>query len=158
MMKRTISFAAALAFWSVAAFLVAAEPLRLNFQFAGVSEDQGAIVEKIVKQRVSERVASGELNLSYAIDASFEPEEYSLETSGIDATLRAGSFPGLIFASGKLLRSLEYRADSLAVPELTIREKPDASFRCCYFARHFHNWYHMASNEELERYVEDLAL
>ena len=75
MMKRTISIAAALAFWSVAAFLVAAEPLRLGFQFSGVSEEQGAIVEKIVKQRVSERVASGELNLSYAIDASFEPEE-----------------------------------------------------------------------------------
>ncbi len=158
MMKRTISIAAALTFWSVAAFLVAAEPLRLNFQFSGVSEEQGAIVEKIVKRRVSERVASGELNLAYSIDASFEPEEYSLETSGTNATIRAGSFPGLIFASGKLLRSLEYRVDSLAVPELSIREKPNASFRCCYFARHFHNWYHMASDEELERYVEDLAL
>ena len=104
MMKRTISIAAALAFWSIAAFLVAAEPLRLNFQFSGVSEEQGAIVEKIVKQRVSERVSSGELNLAYSIDSSFEPEEYSLEMGGTNATLRAGSFPGLIFASGKLLR------------------------------------------------------
>ncbi|MBP5620738.1 MAG: hypothetical protein J6X44_01855, partial [Thermoguttaceae bacterium] len=157
-MKRTSCIVAALAFWGVASFLLAAEPLRLNFQFSGASEEQGAIVEKIVKQRVSERVSSGELNLSYLIDSSFEPEEYSLETSETNATLRAGSFPGLIFASGKLLRSLEYGADSFTVPVLAFREKPDASFRCCYFARHFHNWYHMASDEELERYVEDLAL
>ncbi|MBR4751340.1 MAG: hypothetical protein IK077_06240, partial [Thermoguttaceae bacterium] len=157
-MKRTTYIVAALAFWSVASFLLAAEPLRLDFTFDGASDEQAALVAKMVKQRVAERSPSGELNVSYAIDLSFEPEEYALETSGTNATIRAGSFPGLIFASGKLLRSLDYGAESFTVPELAIREKPDASFRCCYFARHFHNWYHMATAEELERYVEDLAL
>ncbi len=157
-MKRTTYIVAALAFWSVASFLLAAEPLRLDFTFDGASDEQAALVEKMVKQRVAERSPSGELNVSYAIDSSFEPEEYALETSGTNATIRAGSFPGLIFASGKLLRSVDYGAESFTVPELSIREKPGASFRCCYFARHFHNWYCMESDEELERYVEDLAL
>ena len=157
-MKRTASTVAAILIWSAATFLFSAEPLRLQFQFSGVSEEQGATLERIVRSRVSERSRSGELNASYSIDASLEPEEYVLEMSGTSATVRAGSFPGLVFASGKLLRSICYESDSFTVPELTLREKPDASFRCCYFARHFHNWYHMASAEELERYVEDLAL
>ena len=139
-MKRTASTVAAILIWSAATFLFSAEPLRLQFQFSGVSEEQGATLEKIVRARVSERSPSGELNASYSIDASLEPEEYVLEMSGTSATVRAGSFPGLVFASGKLLRSIRYESDSFTVPELTLREKPDASFRCCYFARHFHNW------------------
>ena len=27
-----------------------------------------------------------------------------------------------------------------------------------YFASHFHNWYHMAGDAEMARYVEDIAL
>ena len=157
-MKRITTPIAALLFWGVASILFAAEPLRLDFQFSGVSDDQSAIVERIVRQRVAERSTAGELNVSYAIDSGLEPEEFALETNGTNASIRAGSFPGLIFASGKLLRAIEYSADSFTVPQLALREKPNASFRCCYFARHFHNWYHMATREELERYVEDLAL
>ena len=156
-MRRTALFAALFA-WSAASFIFAAEPLRLDFQFSGVSADKGALLEKIVKERIAERSASGELSASLTIDSNLDPEEYVLETDGTSASIRAGSFPGLIFGSGKLLRSLDYGVDSFAAPKLSIREKPDASFRCCYFARHFHNWYHMATREELERCVEDLAL
>lgn len=156
-MKRTAFFFAAV-LWSAASLLLAAEPLNLSFEFSGVSPEQGEIVEQIVEQRLSERSVGGELHASYAVDASFDAEEYSVETNGSTATLRAGSFPGLIFATGKLLRSINYAPDSFTIPEFSFPEKPSASFRCCYFARHFHNWYHMATDEELERYVEDLAL
>ena len=114
-MKRTAFFFAAV-LWSAASLLLAAEPLNLSFEFSGVSPEQGEIVEQIVEQRLSERSAGGELHASYAVDASFDAEEYSVETNGSTATLRAGSFPGLIFATGKLLRSINYAPDSFTIP------------------------------------------
>ncbi len=131
--------------------------LVVQFQFENVPENRRFIAE-IVQDRIGERSSGGIISVKFQIDPKLEEEEYILKTEKSSAQIIAGSFPGLIFGTGRLLRSIEYKADDFTVPVLSIRDKPDAPFRECYFARHFHNWYHLASEAEMKRYIEDLAL
>jgi len=156
-MKRLITLGALLINCLVVSSLVAQDALNLNFRFENVPEDKQFVAD-IFKTRIAERSPSGELTTTFKIDDSFNAEEFALTSNGSEATISSGDVLGLIFGAGKLLRSIDYRADAFDVPTLSIREKPNAPFRCCYYARHFHNWYHMADSEEIRRYTEDLAL
>ncbi|MBR5626627.1 MAG: hypothetical protein IKW74_03270, partial [Thermoguttaceae bacterium] len=144
----------------LASSLRAEDSLKLDFRYENVPEKQQFLGD-IVQTRIAERSAGGILALTFRIDAgALDPEEFTLEENGETrtATITAGSFRGLVFGAGAFLRSLDYGVDSFGIPTLSLREKPNLPFRACYFARHFHNWYHMADAAELERYVEDLAL
>ncbi len=157
-MKRFTTLCALLITCFAVSPLIAQDALNLNFRFENVPEDKQFVAD-LIKTRIAERSPSGALTVAFKLDAdAFEPEEFAVESNGSEATISSGEFLGLVFGAGKLLRSIDYRADGFDVPTFSIREKPNAPFRCCYYARHFHNWYHMADAAELERYTEDLAL
>jgi len=59
---------------------------------------------------------------------------------------------------GKLLRTSRYDRGGFirrSVARTSIPEKP---VRGIYFATHFHNFYHDAPLDEVQRYVEDVGL
>lgn len=137
-----------------------AEELNLTFDYGNLPAEKQFLGD-IVRTRIAERSDAGTLAVAYAIDTTLAPEEFTLTTDGEQtntAIITGGDFLALIHGTGQLLRLIDYAPEGFTVPAVQLREKPNTSFRCCYFARHFHNWYHMASPEEIERYIEDLAL
>ena len=136
---------------------VPTDSLKLEFGFENVPDEKHFIAE-IVRDRIAARSPSGSHRIDYKIDSRLEKEEFTIESRNAKTTITAGSFPGILFGSGNFLRSIEYRADGFIVPERSLRDKPDSPFREVYFARHFHNWYHLAEEQEMSRYIEDLAL
>ncbi|MBR2585866.1 MAG: hypothetical protein IKE64_10605 [Thermoguttaceae bacterium] len=137
--------------------LVSAEERNLSFDYGNLPVEKQFLGD-MVEERIAERSEAGTLAVAYSIDTSLSPEEFTLKTDVGSARIAGGDFRALVFGTGALLRAIDYTPERFTVPEVSLREKPDTTFRCCYFARHFHNWYHMASPEELRRYTEDLAL
>ncbi|MBR3220201.1 MAG: hypothetical protein IKF77_09780, partial [Thermoguttaceae bacterium] len=134
-----------------------AEELNLSFDYGNLPAEKQFLGD-IVRTRIAERSDAGTLAVTYAIDTALAPEEFILQTDADSAKITGGDFRALVFGTGALLRAIDYTPERFGVPATRLRAKPDTTHRCCYFARHFHNWYHMASPEETRRYVEDLAL
>ncbi|MBQ6619001.1 MAG: hypothetical protein IJH68_02495 [Thermoguttaceae bacterium] len=134
-----------------------AEELNLSFDYGNLPAEKQFLGD-IVRTRIAERSDAGTLAVTYAIDTALAPEEFILQTDADSAKITGGDFRALVFGTGALLRAIDYTPERFGVPATRLRAKPDTSHRCCYFARHFHNWYHMATPEETRRYVEDLAL
>jgi Glycosyl hydrolase family 67 N-terminus len=65
---------------------------------------------------------------------------------------------GLLYGIGKFLRSNIYHRGSFTTGTWTGTSVPDNPVRGIYFATHFHNFYQEAPTQEINRYVEDLAL
>jgi hypothetical protein len=65
---------------------------------------------------------------------------------------------GLLYGVGKLLRSSRFESGRFTPGSWRGVSVPKNPVRGMYFATHFHNFYHDAPIERVERYVEDLAL
>jgi hypothetical protein len=65
---------------------------------------------------------------------------------------------GVVAGVGKLLRLGRYAEGVLELPKLTQSDHPRMPVRGMYFATHFHNFYHIAPPEEVDRIIEELAL
>ena len=65
---------------------------------------------------------------------------------------------GVLYGLGKLLRTSRYSDDGFAAGKWRGESVPQKPIRGIYFATHFHNFYHDAPVEKIQRYVEDLAL
>lgn len=65
---------------------------------------------------------------------------------------------GLLYGIGKFLRMNTYSKGSVTLGTWRGDSVPEKPFRAIYFATHFGNYYEEAPIEEVQRYVEDLAL
>lgn len=65
---------------------------------------------------------------------------------------------GLLYGIGKFLRSNTYQQGSFTLGNWRGTSVPDKPLRGVYPATHFFNFYHVAPVEQLQRYMEDLAL
>jgi hypothetical protein len=65
---------------------------------------------------------------------------------------------GLLYGVGKLLRTSRYQPGDFTPGTWRGTSVPALPMRGIYFATHFHNFYHDAPIEQVEHYVEDLAL
>ena len=65
---------------------------------------------------------------------------------------------GLLYGIGKFLRSSTYQPGSFTPGTWRGTSVPDKPLRGFYPATHFFNFYHVAPVEQLQRYMEDLAL
>ena len=65
---------------------------------------------------------------------------------------------GVLYGLGKLLRTSRYSKDGFAPGSWRGESVPQKPSRGIYFATHFHNYYHDAPIEEIQHYVEELAL
>ena len=118
---------------------------------------------EILKNRIKERIgdfseAGKKLDITLKTEKSLAQESYRIVSKSGTVQIAGGDRLGVIFGIGKFLRKLQYRTGKFTCGNYELASSPQASLRQAYFATHFHNWYHMATDKELERYIEDLAL
>jgi len=72
--------------------------------------------------------------------------------------LDGGSLSALVCGAGRILHESVYSGDGMKLYANEGVFTPRKSFRGIYFATHFHNWYHIAPEEDVLEYIIDLAL
>jgi hypothetical protein len=131
-----------------------------------VSAPRGPLVERtfgILKDRIEQRCAvnvvetRNRAEIILAIEESLPSEAFRIDQSGGAVWVAGGSPRGLLYGVGKLLRTSRYEG-TFEPSAWRGSSKPHGSLRGMYFASHFHNWYVQASQAEISRYMEDLAL
>lgn len=118
-----------------------------------------AIFKSRVEERCSARVleAKHRADIILTVDQHLPLEAFRIDKKGSAVRIAGGSPRGLLYGIGKFLRTSTYQSTFQPSPWRGISE-PQGSMRGMYFASHFHNWYHQASEAEMARYMEDLAL
>lgn len=115
----------------------------------------GVIIGRTSSEQMNKILANRGIDLPGNLDS--DGFVISIDDSG--AILAAHTPAGLIAGVGKLLRESSFIDGNWQLPEDGSRVfEPEKELRPIYFATHFGNWYCHASDEELERYLEDLAL
>jgi hypothetical protein len=118
-----------------------------------------AILKDRIEQRCPAKVveAGRGAQIILAIDDRLSRDAFRIDQDGAAVRVAGGSPRGLLYGVGKFLRTCRYDGAFQLSPWRGTSE-PHGSLRGMYFATHFHNWYHQASEEEISRYMEDLAL
>jgi hypothetical protein len=122
------------------------------------------LLQRIVRQRCGESLPNEEgslklLPLELKLDPALGEETYALRNGSQSGLMVAGGSPrGLLYGIGRLLREAEFTSGGFTPGPWRGASGPAMPVRGIYFATHFHNWYHDAPVEEIERYVEELAL
>lgn len=96
-------------------------------------------------------------DIALAIDPALGAEAYRVDDIPGGLRVSGGDERGLLYGLGKVLRTSRFD------PEFELSawrgaSAPARSLRGIYFATHFHNYYHTAPVEDLEWYVEEMAL
>lgn len=102
------------------------------------------------------KVLTIELNSS---DTSLPSEGFQIVGGGKDRIkISAGDSRGVLYGLGKLLHGSHFDKGSF-VPVFSEKVSvPDKKLRGIYFATHFNNFYHAAPEDEVVKYIEELAL
>ncbi len=129
------------------------------------SEHLGRIVS-VFARHVAERcpakvVLQGEapLTVALAFDPAIGAEGFRIsDRAGAGIEVAGRDEPGVLYGLGKLLRTSRYSPDGFAPGAWRGESVPAKPVRGIYFATHFHNFYHDGPVEDIQRYVEELAL
>ncbi len=110
------------------------------------------------KEKVAQ-AAEPPLNLVLSVAPGIGSEGFKIE-DGPPRTVRIiGNDPrGLLYGVGKFLRSSRFNSKGFVAGNWRGTSIPEKPIRGLYLATHFHNFYHDAPIEEVERYVEDCGL
>ncbi len=117
----------------------------------------------ILKDRIEQRCpvkvvkVDSEAQVVLTVDDRLTAEAFRIDETRSAVRVAAGSPRGLLYGIGKFLRTSQYH-ETFHPSSWRGTSVPDGSLRGMYFATHFHNWYHQASEPEIARYIEDLAL
>ncbi|MHB1463069.1 MAG: hypothetical protein ACYC1M_17395 [Armatimonadota bacterium] len=120
-----------------------------------------AILGQQLKQRCNINVShSGKAELT--VQLRLKPElginGYAISQEAATITIEGGDQPGVLYGVGRFLRDGTYHSDGFQPGPWRGQSTPTLPVRGIYFATHFHNFYHDAPIEEVQRYVEELAL
>lgn len=130
---------------------------------------EDAVIENIVRlflRKLAERCGvavcsegTAELTVTLTLRPGGGAEGFTIEDAGPRAITIAGADArGLLYGVGKFLRTARFAPGELLPGDWRGSSVPQKPVRGIYFASHFHNFYHDAPVDEIERYVEDLAL
>lgn len=115
-----------------------------------------------VAQRCEARVVTdGEapLTIELAIAPGIGADGFRIEDRpGGGVRILGDDIRGVLYGVGKLLRTSRYDQDGFRAGSWRGTSIPEKPVRGIYFATHFHNFYHDAPIDEVERYVEDVGL
>ena len=135
---------------------------------SALPKNESAIFHNLLKRQLSQRcittvaeTGTADFTLEFCLDSSLSTEAYRLESDESRNRIRifATGKRGFLYGMGKFLRECRYEESGGLCPAyLNIFSEPENSFRCIYFATHFGNYYDQAPLEEIEQYIEDLAL
>lgn len=123
-------------------------------------------IAKVIARQVQQRgevnvIAGGEASLTVelAMAPGIGSEGYRIEDRpGGGVRITGSDQRGVLYGAGKFLRSSRYDQGGFTPGAWRGTSVPEKPRRGIYFATHFHNYYHEAPIEEIERYVEDLSL
>lgn len=133
--------------------------VKLSGQGTPLMARSFAILKDRIEQRCSVTVVevrSG-ADIVLAVDERLQQEAFRIDEKGRTLWVSGGTPRGLLYGLGKFLRTSGYDGTFQASSWRGVSE-PRGALRGMYFASHFHNWYHQASEAEIARYMEDLAL
>jgi hypothetical protein len=138
----------------------------LLVRFEGVPVETVTFLAGLLTRRLNERCSvpvrldgNAEMELSFRLDAGLGEEGYRVAdelTGGL--VISSGGPRGLLYGLGKFLRDAVYGPGEINPGSWRGESHPAKAVRGIYFATHFHNFYHDAPLEEVERYVEELGL
>lgn len=117
----------------------------------------------ILKERLEQRGAvnvvgsPNRAEIILTLDDGLPAEAFRIDQIGAAVRVAGGSARGLLYGVGKFLRTSRYEPTFQALAWRGTSQ-PHGSLRGMYLASHFHNWYVQASEAEITRYLEDLAL
>lgn len=136
--------------------------LQLPSRQSSVIDRIAGVFQRQIKNRYGVQVTTSdvdELTVTFEISPDIGLEGFKIE-DGENKEIRivGNDEQGLLYGVGKFLRTSYYEKDSFMPGIWRGTSIPEKEFRGIYFATHFHNFYHEAPIEEIERYIEDLAL
>jgi hypothetical protein len=126
-----------------------------------VVENIGRVFARQIQQRCEARViTSGDapLMVELAIAPGIGAEGFRIEDRPGGTRIVGNDERGLLYGVGKFLRTSRYDQSGFMAGAWRGTSIPQKPIRGIYFATHFHNFYHDAPVEEVQRYVEDLGL
>ena len=133
-------------------------PVKANDQLKNIV----LVFARQVEERCSAKVTTqGEapLTVTLAVDPKIGSDGFRIKDRAAGVIEVIGQNErGVLYGLGKLLRTSRYSKDGFAAGKWRGESVPQKPIRGIYFATHFHNFYHDAPVEEIQRYVEDLAL
>ena len=136
--------------------------LVLPAQAGPVGENIRRVFARQIQQRCEAKVVTGgnaPLTVELAVEKGIGAEGYRIEDrQGGGVRIAGNDERGLVAGVGKFLRTSRYDKGGFTPGTWRGTSVPTRQTRGIYFATHFHNYYHDAPVEEIERYVEDLAL
>ncbi len=132
--------------------------MRINLIDNGHKLQEELFVKKL-SEKLDITLGEGGLVVVFDIDPALGGEDL-YEISSVDGGYRivGGSDLGLCHGVGKFLHTASLTDEKFIPNPPSGLQKPACSFRAMYFSVHFYNWYHTASTEELENYLEDMVL
>jgi hypothetical protein len=133
--------------------------VRLEQACGGLGDRSLAILVDRIEQRSGARVRQGDdrHDIVLSMRADLPEDAFAIEDDAPAVRIVGGGPRGLLYGVGKFLRTSRYE-DGFTPSEWRGVSAPQGTLRGIYFAMHFHNWYHVASEAEIVRYTEDLAL
>jgi hypothetical protein len=127
-----------------------------------VLRNLGNVLTRQIQQRCDAKVGtSGEAKLvvEMTMEQGIGKEGFRIEDrKGGGVRIVGNDERGLVAGTGKFLRTSRYDQGGFTPGTWRGTSVPTRQARGIYFATHFHNFYHEAPVEEIQRYVEDLAL
>lgn len=103
--------------------------------------------------------AAAETRLELGLDPDIGREGFRLEDGPSGSVCILGQdIRGLLYGVGKFLRTSQFGENSFTPGTWRGESAPVCKLRGMYLATHFHNFYHDAPVEAVERYVEEVAL
>lgn len=85
-------------------------------------------------------------------------EAFEISRKGDSVFVRSGGDRGLLYGLGHILHRSDIVGGRFVPGDMEGRSVPSKTVRGIYLASHFHNWYHEAPVEEVQAYIEDLAM
>ena len=146
------------------AFAQTAQTVRvvLPQQASAALRSVADVLARQVAQRCDARVVTdGEapLQVELAIAPGIGTEGFRIEDRpGGGVKILGNDARGLLYGVGKLLRTSRYDRGGFNAGAWRGTSIPEKPVRGIYFATHFHNFYHDAPVDEVQRYVEDVGL
>jgi hypothetical protein len=127
-----------------------------------VAKRVGEVFSRQITQRCDAKVdisGNAELHVELAIEPGIGAEGYRIADGPAKSIRIIGNDDrGLLYGVGKFLRTSRYDQGGFTAGTWRGTSVPERPVRGIYLATHFHNFYHDAPIEEVQRYVEDLGL
>ncbi len=123
-------------------------------------------IARIIRLEIERRCGDGVTRqhskspiIELAVEPGIGPESFVI-TDGAEGRIRIVGHDerGVLYGAGQLLRTSRYGPGVFTPSHWRGSSRPEKPIRGIYFATHFYNYYQNAPLDEVERYVEELAL